>query len=371
MNSEEDRKKKKVTFVEHEGISSDEEEDIGSDIEINPKKLKRAPSGDEDREPMIVEMGADSHNPMHKQLTVAELNREEMNQQLKLDFEGEIEKMLEEKAVEEKQMRETEADYPMSCTGNVSVSLFWEEKIYVLLQALQLFGFVMVAGYQEFPQTVRDDAYILFGLVGNYGYINDFEKMWTDHDYAFVYTVGCTLVLLLGILIVYLLYRWTILHKLKISGNFKITKYSFYIMFFLVFPFLVNTLPYGICTYTSSTETLTVYKCWDKSMQLPMLICAGFVGIFWLALALGFALHAADNSVHNNDIDHEEYIKKRELEYVFSLTLVWRTSMYFLFSGFRRSSGKYYHRYIYILYQVALVTLFSALVSIRILYIGI
>lgn len=57
-----------------------------------------------------------------------------------------------------------------SCwTGNLQISLYWEEKIVLILRSLQLYAFFFIVFYEHWPSVTRDYFTPVFtALVGQF-----------------------------------------------------------------------------------------------------------------------------------------------------------------------------------------------------------
>lgn len=48
------------------------------------------------------------------------------------------------------------------CTGNVNVSLFWEEKFMIIIRVIQLYTFFFLCYYEFWPQSARSNFTAFF-----------------------------------------------------------------------------------------------------------------------------------------------------------------------------------------------------------------
>ena len=56
-----------------------------------------------------------------------------------------------------------------SCTGNLEVSLLWEEKIILMLKFAQLYGFLLAVFYESYPFQYQETlGPALFALSGDF-----------------------------------------------------------------------------------------------------------------------------------------------------------------------------------------------------------
>ena len=65
------------------------------------------------------------------------------------------------------------------CNGNLSISLFWEEKIAIMIRVLQLYGLIFIFYYEYWPSYARKfvTPYMMF-ILGTNWHIPDQETYY-------------------------------------------------------------------------------------------------------------------------------------------------------------------------------------------------
>lgn len=153
------------------------------------------------------------------------------------------------------------------CTGNLEISLFWEEKIVILVRVLQLYSVFFLWYYESWPSKTRDQltpAFSLFLLslyvptqAHFYAFIQDFEMVWmTTAAYC-----GALLLLVL------ILSTMRCQKKLKYRMEFVYVdscnwmRWMFMVLEFLYVPLLVNATWAGNCQFVTRRAALIVTEC--------------------------------------------------------------------------------------------------------------
>ncbi len=99
--------------------------------------------------------------------------------------------------------------------------------------------------------------------------------------------------------------------------------------------------------------------------QLPiwqntiMWVSALFTLVIALIYNLTLAWHLYREKISN--MLNEEYIRKKEIEYVIGISEMWITRYFFLFSSFKSDLFKMYHRVIFNTLQLILVVIHAAM----------
>ena len=258
----------------------------------------------------------------------------------------------------------------ISCFGNLRVSLFWEEKLLLFLHAFQLLGYYFVVFYEQVPTAWKNLANFFAFFVLKFDTIGFYEKSISNYSAIFLNAIiwaGAAIGIFIALII---LMNKGVLQKLVIADYNTILKIIYYSLELLVFPFLLNTVPQGACQFVTRLPDLKPYACWSEPLHLIVVIAAGCVIAIVCLIAFAVRAVASSNYVYDMDHDHEAYLRTKELEYVFDLSYVWRTSYYFLFASFRREGFTLYHRFIWYLFILVLVGLYSGLVPSASSFIG-
>jgi hypothetical protein len=251
----------------------------------------------------------------------------------------------------------------VSFFGNLRISLFWEEKLILFLHAFQILGFYFVMYYEQVPSSWKNLANFFAVFVLKFDTISFYEKSISSYSAiylnAFIWAGAA-----IGVFVA-LVIMWTkgVLQRLVIADYNIFVKLGYYILEFLIFPFLLNTVPQALCQYSTTIPDLKPHSCFSEPLHLIVLIAAACVVAIVLLIAFALRSVASSNYVYDVDHDHETYLRTKELEYVFDLSYEWRTNYYFLYASFRREGFTLYHRFVWYLYLIVLTGIYAALVS--------
>jgi hypothetical protein len=257
-----------------------------------------------------------------------------------------------------------------SLVGNLVISLFWEEKIILFFQTFQFYAVLFNIFYEQFPQEMQSGLSFLNLLVLNFPYLSNYEETLENYEVGFLYGIVFTGILfVLAIMGLIFIFTGTF-SKCVLRLPHIFLKYTIYVCQLLVFPFLINTLPYALGTFVTTFNHVTQFDPWAESRQMPLLLCGLVVIIILCVFSIVLMYVAGTNYVFSSNLDHENHLKIKEVEYVLNLNSIWRGGFYFLFSSYKRSHFRIFHRGLYILFQILLILLHSALVRTSITYLN-
>ena len=88
-----------------------------------------------------------------------------------------------EKALDEMYVLKHPSELAYNRFGNVSVSLYWEEKVLISLRYLQLLSLIFVSIYEDWPFQMRQDFEKFMFVSGfNFVYLKGYYELITDLD---------------------------------------------------------------------------------------------------------------------------------------------------------------------------------------------
>lgn len=173
----------------------------------------------------------------------------------------------------------------VNCFGNYDISMFWEEKLMLLLRALQLFGLLYVAFIEQWPWIDGEQGMYLFGTNyvyyvsgGYYTLITNWVPFFTNMIVWICFSVFCAMVVCCCVCCIWCSWR------VKYS-RLLFKKWLFNIVELMYFPLLVNIIPYGACSMTTNRQGFVQHNCFessDKDLRGFMHAIAAFGIIFGL-----------------------------------------------------------------------------------------
>ena len=241
-----------------------------------------------------------------------------------------------------------------ACTHNLKISLFWEEKILLLIRVMQLYACFFLFYYEYYPSYARKffTKPTLFFL-GYLPYIDDQDAYYFFmQDYDLMYKV---IVIWSAITVVFYFAGWYLNFQKRL--RFRIEgAYSKYVNIFRVYwwlceafylPMLVSVAWPATCNFRTEREAITLLDCKAGGMVAwwVMKVMLG-LAYFW---AVGYNVMLFKIITQNKITTafHEEHVQKKEVEYVLGINKIWSTEKFYTFSSFRGGFAAIYHRIIF------------------------
>ena len=156
------------------------------------------------------------------------------------------------------------------------------------------------------------------------------------------------LILLTLFLAVIMLNKTINFRLLMLRKHLYFFKWTIFLMELMYLPLLLNIVHYGLCQYTSNKESVVVI---NLNKDFPISVSTVMWVSVLVSLVLGLiynaclALHLYREKISN--MLNEEYIRKKEIEFVVDVSEMWLTRHFFLFSSFKSDFFKMYHRVLY------------------------
>jgi len=131
---------------------------------------------------------------------------------------------------------------------------------------------------------------------------------------------------------------------LKLTKRAYTFKWLAWLAELLFFPTVLNVVEFSACPFGSAKRAVVVVQC---AAELPhgysvmLAVAYGSIGL-GLCYILWQAHHLHREKISN--ALNEEYIRKKEVEFVVGISEMWLTRHFYLFSSFRSEFFKMYHR---------------------------
>jgi hypothetical protein len=226
------------------------------------------------------------------------------------------------------------------------VSMFWVEKLLIFLEGLQIYGLVYAANYEEWPNSWKNivNKSCVSVLAGDFATLFR-EDFFDDHEKLSAYT-GVYIFIVAVLLSAY--FAATVLLYRSAGWKLSLQMISYRLGHILYLPVALGVLPNSWCAEEDCWSTL--------STQVVIFITSVFVfAIYLLGLPIFSILHAGSHQVSNYSEDHEEWVRVKELEYVLQISPTWLVDRYYIFSSYRRTYFRVYHKGLYQIFVLALV----------------
>eukprot|EP00697_Spironema_sp_BW2_P007176 gnl/Spiro4/21398_TR10464_c0_g2_i1.p1 gnl/Spiro4/21398_TR10464_c0_g2~~gnl/Spiro4/21398_TR10464_c0_g2_i1.p1 ORF type:complete len:696 (-),score=248.60 gnl/Spiro4/21398_TR10464_c0_g2_i1:77-2164(-) len=240
------------------------------------------------------------------------------------------------------------------------VSLFWSEKVIILINFLQLFAlFRSVSPAWPWPSWFSSKTLwcVWFNLDVAFYYA---DPVYGDFNY-----VPYVAIWLFVPLIIYLFY-FIIQYVFKdnIEKLRKMEKTILVISEVLYMPYVLACFRLFMCSSSSFSQIDSTLgaQCWNVN-HLVLLACTMVSGALYVVfLPLYMWRLIKDQAVYLATADHELYLQGKEAEYLLNLDNFWENNRFFLFSSFTRRW--IWYRMFLMVRKLVLVVLVVALASV-------
>ena len=208
----------------------------------------------------------------------------------------------------------------------------------MLLRSLQLFSVVYISFIEQWPQIFGEEIMYVFGFQFVFLF-KDYYHVITDLNIYLINLAVWTVICIILITLV-LIFHYTkrIRHEFKHSTSL-VKKWAFNILELLYIPILLNIIPYGGCTMGTKRNGYVTHDCGGSLSPLRFfLIFTSIVGsLIGLAYVIVLGLMISYRKISFKQKNHDQYLMRRELEYVLEISDSWRKQSFFIFSSFKGS----------------------------------
>ena len=217
------------------------------------------------------------------------------------------------------------------CNGDLEISLFWEEKLAIMLRYIELYGVIFVFYYEMWPSQLRHQATGMFtGFVLNfwiysqdkfYGFMRDFDQVW----YFLLCATGANL-LFYGVSVGFLnarTIRFRIEKNATRSSGCNFYRFWFWVMEIMMLPLLINVSWPATCNFWTARDAIELTDCKEKGELIYWLMKCMKIFAFFCALGYNGWLLSVLRRNKISAAHHEVAIQKKEVEYVYKINTIW------------------------------------------------
>ena len=176
----------------------------------------------------------------------------------------------------------------------------------------------------------------------------DDDGNFARHLYAYGWLGACAiLAAVFGIV-------WGCLAKYPI-GRVIFTRAALTIGHIMMIPIGLGLMPMALCTYDG---------CWSgvDVNQMIILILSMAVFLIYLVFLPYYNLqHVKKHLISQDPVMHEKFIQLREIEFVLQISSTWLTEQHYIYSNYRRTYWRCYHKGIYQIFILILIVVHAAL----------
>ena len=246
----------------------------------------------------------------------------------------------------------------LNCFGNLEISLFWEEKLAILIRTAQLYSVLFFFYYEQWPSNTRKYLTVMFSAFNGSLYI-----MNQDEFYGFMqeltlieYVIGGTFILNIVLVAIGLILtcKKTLRYRLEFmySSSCNIYRLYFWLMEIMLVPLLINVSWPASCKFWSERDAVEFVTCEEHGNIRYWIIKGIMCGSYLLAVLYNYQLFSY---IYRNKIStqfHEQAVQKKEVEYSYGINKIWSTEKFFTFSSFKSGVGSIYHRIVFNMFAV-------------------
>jgi hypothetical protein len=158
--------------------------------------------------------------------------------------------------------------------------------------------------------------------------------------------------------------NWKIhLRLLKFSKKFNTLKFGLWLLELFFLPLLLNIAEFAVCRYSTEKDAIHIVSCnQTHSTAYALMLLSVFLTFIVTALyiiALGIHLHREKVS---NKL-HEDYLRKKEIEYTVGISEMWNSRYLYAFSSFKSEIFKMFFRVIFNTFIWVLILIHALMVS--------
>ncbi|CAG9333037.1 unnamed protein product [Blepharisma stoltei] len=230
---------------------------------------------------------------------------------------------------------------------SLAISSFWFEKLIILLRISQLFVFTFAANYETWPVRWR-------GMIHESGisiiFAADFGTLFYDDimkdNFARIMYSSSWIIFASVVIAVYIFGRFIM--PLSVLWRLRFERYYLEIAHLFYLPIALGLLPIAICRYDN---------CWDDlgAQATTSVISFIIMFLYLIGMPIYVILVARKNIITDDPEAHEDFIKQKEMEYVLQISHSWLSEKYYLFSSYRKTKFRIYHKSVYEFFVLSLV----------------
>ena len=246
----------------------------------------------------------------------------------------------------------------LNCFGNLEISLFWEEKLCIIVRTLQLYSVLFFFYFESWPSNTRKYLTKMFMAFTGSLYILEQEEFYKFmQDLTLIeYVIGATFILNMILVTVGLILtcKRTLRYRLEFmyTSMCNIYRLYFWLMELLFIPMLLNVSWPASCKFWTERDAVKFVNCEENGTihywAIKGVMCLSYLmAILYNVQLFGY--------IYRNKIStqfHEQAVQKKEVEYSYGINKIWSTEKFFTFSSFKSGIGSIYHRIVFNLFAV-------------------
>lgn len=184
----------------------------------------------------------------------------------------------------------------VNCFGNLEISLFWEEKLAIMIRVAQLYTVLFLFYYEQWPSNTRTDFTIMFTSFTGSLYILDQPQFYLFmQDLKLIeYVIAGTFLLnlLLAVIGLILTCKKSLRYRLEFmySNSCNVYRLYFWVMEIMFVPLLINVSWPASCKFWSERDAVEFVNCEEDGTIYYWSIKGIMCGSYLMAILYNFQL---------------------------------------------------------------------------------
>lgn len=141
-------------------------------------------------------------------------------------------------------------------------------------------------------------------------------------------------------------------------------KWLFWCCELMMVPFMFNVAWLGNCKFYSQRDAVTMADCVQDGNHWPNVLIICMTVMFVIVFAYNCVLWYIIQSAKVSTEFHEYQIRKKEIESILSINLLWRVNKFWTFSSFKSGVLAMYHRIYFNVLAMVMIIMEIGMVSI-------
>ena len=186
-------------------------------------------------------------------------------------------------------------------------------------------------------------------IAGDFG-VFYYNQLYTDPENRFIY-LGGWVILSFALGLTYFMIRYIL--SMSALLRVELLRYYFKLLHFMYLPVALGMIPIALCQYDNCSAS--------GSQFLLSILTLVVAVVYLLGYPLYLIIHAFKQVISTDPEAYDEFIRLKEMEFLLGISHAWLTEKLYLFSSYRSSWLRIYHRSVYYFFILSLVVIHGAL----------
>ena len=233
----------------------------------------------------------------------------------------------------------------------IRISHFWTEKINIIIQLIQLFSFVFACNYTIWPlrwQGMYKSTHLSL-IAGDLGTLY-YDRLYSSPEYRLLYCGGW---IILCALFAILYFFIRVIAPISVITRVEFQRSFFKFAHFMYLPVALGVFPVALCQYDNCSL--------DGGQLVVSILTLFVISGYLIAYPVYLIVHVYGQVISTDPEEYNEFIKLKEMEFLLGVSPAWLTEKLYLFSSYRSSKLRVYHRPVYYGFVLLMVAVDAAI----------